>query len=194
MRETRATHALSLAQALLSLRGEGHKSLFARRIAVERLPRVTLYFLMPLSKTPRVRVRRVDSDNWRAVSALEVTSEQRAFVAEPSYYLALCCYGTWNPLAIYLGGTVVGFLMWGIDDDKSCWLGGILIDRAQQRQGYGRAAVKEAIAVLSEQNDVPEFALSYQPGNAVARGLYASMGFVETGETEGDEVVARLRV
>ena len=102
---------------------------------------------MPLSKTPRVRVRPVDSDNWRAVSALEVTSEQRAFVAEPSYYLALCCYGTWNRWPIYLGGTVVGFLMWGIDDDKSCWLGGILIDRAQQRQGYGRAAVKEAIAV-----------------------------------------------
>ena len=153
-----------------------------------------LYFLVPPPETPRVHVRPVDSDNWRAVCALEVTVEQRAFVAEPSYYLALCCYDTWNPLAVYLEDAVIGFMMWGIDDDGSCWLGGILIDRARQRRGYGRETVQEAIAVLSEQNGAPEFALSYQPVNAAARELYASMGFVETGETEGDEVVARMRV
>ena len=34
-------------------------------------------------------------------------------------------------------------------------------------------------------------ALSYSPENTAARELYASLGFVETGEQEDDEVVAR---
>ena len=137
-------------------------------------------------------VRPVDQNNWRDVSALEVTNAQRAFVAEPSYYLALCCYDTWNPLAVYLGDVVIGFMMWGIDDDKSCWLGGVFIDQTYQGKGYGRRAVHEAVATLSKQTGTTAFALSYQPANTVARRLYTSMGFVETGETEGDEVVARL--
>ena len=36
------------------------------------------------------------------------------------------------------------------------------------------------------------FALTYRPDNIVARRLYASLGFVETGEHQDDEVVARL--
>lgn len=50
-----------------------------------------------------VTLRPADADNWRAVASLEVTPEQRAFVTQPSYYLALCCSDTWNPLAIYAG-------------------------------------------------------------------------------------------
>ena len=34
--------------------------------------------------------------------------------------------------------------------------------------------------------------LSYSPDNSVARSLYAQLGFGETGEMEGDEVVAFL--
>lgn len=122
-----------------------------------------------------VTLRPVDTDNWRAVAGLVVTPEQRAFVAQPSYYLALCCYDTWNPLAIYAGEQVVGFMMWGIDDDTSCWLGGVLIDQAQQRRGYGSEV----------------FALSYLPSNTVARQLYQQLGFVETGELEDYKIVAR---
>ncbi len=88
------------------------------------------------SVRPPVTLRPVDGENWREVVGLEVSPGQRAFVAEPSYYLTLCCYGsTWNPLAVYVGEQVVGFMMWGVDDDKSCWLGGILIDKTQQQRG-----------------------------------------------------------
>ncbi len=141
----------------------------------------------------KIAVRPVSSDNWRDVSTLEVTQAQRDFVAEPNFYLALCCYDTWNPLAIFLGETVIGFMMWGLEEG-SCWLGGILIDRRYQGRGYGRRAVQEAVEVLAAQTGVSDFALSYQPTNALARHLYTSEGFVETGEREDDEVVARLKV
>jgi diamine N-acetyltransferase len=141
-----------------------------------------------------VALRPVDAGNWRSVAALTVTEAQRAWVAEPAYYLALCHYSStgWTPLAITdAAGTVVGFLMWAIDpDDGAAWLGGILVDAAHQGKGYGRAAVTAALAEI----EAPSFALSYEPDNTVARALYTSLGFVETGEKEGDELVARRAV
>ncbi len=141
----------------------------------------------------QVKLRPVNRNNWREVANLKVTESQREFVAEPAYYLALCCYGElWESLAVYFGEQVIGFLMWALDsEDESCWLGGILIDHNYQRQGYGRQAIQAAIAMLSEKHGYQQFALSYAPENA-AKHLYHALGFVETKEWEGDEVVARL--
>ena len=141
----------------------------------------------------QVRLHPVTRDNWREVAKLEVTEPQREFVAAPPYYLALCCYGElWQPLAMYLGELVIGFLMWAVDpEDGSCWLGGILIDHHYQRQGYGRQAIQVAITMLAKDHGYQTFALSYMPDNA-AKQLYHALGFVETGEWEGDELVARL--
>jgi diamine N-acetyltransferase len=144
----------------------------------------------------RVTLHAVNSDNWRDVAALEVREAQQAFVAEPTYYLALCCYGdTWQPLAIYTEERVIGFMMWAVDPaDGSCWLGGILIDKAHQGQGYGREAVRAAIAMLSDAGGYEAFALSYNPTNTAAKHLYETLGFVETDEWEDDEIVARLSI
>ena len=135
----------------------------------------------------------VDATSWRDVAALAVTPEQQQFVAAPTSYLCLCAYGdVWHPLAVRREGDVVGFLMWGIDDeDGSCWLGGILVDAAHQGRGTGRASMLAALDLLATEGAAAGFALSYQPENTRARTLYASLGFVETGETVDDEVVAR---
>ena len=145
---------------------------------------------------PSVTLEPVAAHNWRAVSKLEVDPEQREFVANPSFYLALCAYDPplWNPLAILADSAVVGFLMWAIDSsDGSAWLGGITIDRQHQRKGYGARAVQAAIAMLARGHQVSHFALSYHPKNLVAARLYSRLGFAETSELEGDEVVARYR-
>ncbi len=143
----------------------------------------------------KVTLRPVGGDNWRAITKLAVAAEQRDFVAEPCYYLALCAYDhIWQPLAITVGEQVIGFLMWAVDpaDENWCWLGGILIDQHYQRRGYGRQAVQAAIVMLAAEHGHQSFALSYQPSNIVAKQLYATLGFTETDEWEGDEVVARL--
>jgi diamine N-acetyltransferase len=150
-----------------------------------------------MSTTPPIAaltLRPVDSDNWRAVARLVVSEEQRAFVAEPAYYLAMCAYdGLWQPLAMEVGGQVVGFMMWAVDPaDQSCWLGGILVDQSQQRRGYGRQAIQAALAMLAAEHGHQNFALSYSPANSVAKSLYQSLGFAETGEQSDDEMVARL--
>lgn len=137
-------------------------------------------------------LRQVNNNNWRDIAKLQVTQSQRDFVAEPSYYLALCCYeNSWKPLAVYMGERVVGFMMWAIDPaDDSCWFGGIMIDQRYQRMGYGRQAVQAAISMLKKYGH-KNFALSYDPSNLAAKHLYQTLGFSETDEWEENEIVAR---
>ena len=141
-----------------------------------------------------ISLRPVNHDNWRDIAKLKVSETQREFVAEPCYYLALCCYGNdWRPLAICLEEQVIGFMMWSIDPtDGSCWLGGILVDQGMQRHGYGRQAVQAAITMLRGEYGHRNFALSYQPANLVAKNLYNKLGFIEMNEWEDGEIVARL--
>jgi diamine N-acetyltransferase len=140
----------------------------------------------------RIELHPVTKANWRACAALNVRTDQARFVSPVTYYLCLCAYGdTWQPLAVVRDGTVVGFCMYGIDDDGSAWIGGLLIDQSQQRTGAARAAVGALIDRFAGSPGCPGMALSYAPDNTAARTLYNSLGFIETGETEGDEVVAR---
>ena len=150
--------------------------------------------IVAYDKVTPITLQPVNRANWRAVAQLTVSEAQQAFVAAPCYYLALCAYDQlWQPLAVVLGEQVIGFLMWAIDPaDGSCWLGGILVDQHYQGRGYGKQAVQAALALLHNQHGHQHFALSYQPANLVAKHLYAALGFVETGEVEDDEVVARL--
>lgn len=133
--------------------------------------------------TPALRV---------SVVALEVEPEQRRFVTPVEHYLELCDWkgSPWRPFAVLERSEVVGFVMHGVDpDDDSAWIGGLVIDRNHQRRGVGRAVVDLLVARATA--DGRASALSYEPANTVAKTLYERAGFVETGEREGDEVVAR---
>jgi diamine N-acetyltransferase len=142
--------------------------------------------------TGGVRLVDVDGANFRQVTRVAPHPDQERFVGPVANYLCLCFYGgEWNPLAIESNGSVVGHVMWAIDDaDDSTWMGGLVIDAASQRQGIGRNAVEAFINRFSSDGHT-NVALSYEPDNVVARNLYIGLGFVETGETEGDEIVAR---
>jgi diamine N-acetyltransferase len=142
-----------------------------------------------------VELRAVTAENWRRCAALEVADDQRDFVMPVAHYLCLCHYGgAWRPFAVCDGEEVVGFAMWAVDpQDGSGWIGGLTVDRRHQRRGYARAALQALTAWLRDEQGCPSCALSYTGDNAVARRLYASLGFVETGEIEDDELVARLR-
>ncbi len=134
----------------------------------------------------------VTAENWRDCADLSVHEGQRGFVSAVSYYLCLCNYGdTWHPLAAVRDGEVVGFVMWGLDDDGSRWIGGLVVDARHQRQGIGHAIVGQLREQLIAEPGTPNVALSYEADNTAARHLYRSMGFHETGETEGNELVAR---
>ncbi len=103
-----------------------------------------------------------------------------------------------QPLAIYEGDEMVGFVMYNIEQTKGegAFISRVMIDHNHQGKGYGKAA----FALLLEQIKTEagpqcnHIGISYEPANDVARKLYASFGFAETGEIEHGEVVARLNL
>ncbi|WP_326579057.1 GNAT family N-acetyltransferase [Streptomyces sp. NBC_00481] len=145
----------------------------------------------------RVALHHVDDDNWRAVADVAPMDGQRRYVpALAARYLLLSLReGVWNSLAVCADDTVVGHVMWGRDEDGSYWIGGMLIDAAEQGKGIGRAAARTLVRWLADRTDCEVLRLSYHPGNIAAERLYTSLGFgpVSAAERdENDEVVAEL--
>ncbi|MFG1778365.1 GNAT family N-acetyltransferase [Micromonospora sp. NPDC049051] len=143
----------------------------------------------------RVTLRPVDDDNWRAVADVAPRDDQRAWVAALAarYLLLTTRSDVWTSLAVYADETVAGHVMWGVDDDGSRWIGGMVIDAAEQDRGVGRAAVRTLAGWLGGQDGGGHpVRLSYHPDNVQAARLYTSLGFVPTGAMEDDELVAEL--
>lgn len=149
---------------------------------------------MTSKKAPAVRLVEIGPENWRTVAAVAARPDQAKFVANTTYYLCLSHFDrVWNCFGIESDGEMVGHVMWGLENDEG-WIGGLVIDAAQQGRGIGQAAVNAISAHLAAMPEVNQLALSYEPENTVARRLYARLGFVETGEVGGDELVARRPV
>jgi diamine N-acetyltransferase len=143
---------------------------------------------------PVVLLTDVDATNWRILAGIEPKPDQRDFVAPITYYLCLAHFdGVWNPLAIEVDRTIVGHVMWAFDEaEGSTWLGGLVIDAAHQQRGIGRAVVEAFLDRFTDEGRT-NVGLSYSPRNEVARRLYRDIGFVETGEVEDGEIVARYQ-
>lgn len=139
-----------------------------------------------------ITLREITPENYRAVFALKVAPGQEGFVANNVYSLAQAKVLTQAvPLAIYADETPVGFVMYAPEEDGKFSIWRYMIGAEHQQKGYGRAALKVVLEHLRTLA-AHEIALSYEPTNAVAARLYASFGFVETGEVDDGELVARL--
>jgi diamine N-acetyltransferase len=139
-----------------------------------------------------ISLSEITDENWRAVADVAPHDEQRRFVAAlgARYLLLSLRGGLWHSLAIQAGDAVAGHVMWAYDsDDDAHWIGGMLIDAAEQGNGVGRAALQATIRLLSGLPDAREIRLSYHPDNTAAARLYTEAGFRPTGQSEDDEIV-----
>ena len=159
-----------------------------------------------------LRLEKINGRNVWDILKLSVSDEQENFVAlnETSIieaYTAITANGYAFPFGIYDDDTPVGFLMIGFDKDDywedapaiaagsyNVWR--LMIDKNYQGRGYGREAVRLALEFIKTfPCGKAEFCwLSYEPENETARRLYREYGFEETGEMDGEEVIAVLRL
>lgn len=143
-----------------------------------------------------VRLVPVDDDNWRAVADVAPRDDQRGFVAALAarYLLLSMRGGAWTSLGIAADDHIVGHVMWAYDDEGGAyWIGGMVVDAAEQGRGVGGPAVRALIRMLSQRPGCTRICLTYHPDNTTAARLYARLGFVPTGEREDEEIVAALR-
>lgn len=102
------------------------------------------------------------------------------------------------PFGIYDDdGMPVGFLMFGynfLNSKMQAFVIRLMVDEKQQGKGYGRFGMNWMLERFMSDNRIKTVGISYEPGNEVGRKLYASLGFVETGEIIEGEVLVVLKL
>lgn len=159
-----------------------------------------------------LRLEKINGKNVWDILKLKVAENQRHFVSSNDRsiieaYTTIAGNGYAFPFGIYDGDVPVGFLMIGFGtddywddappvaaDNYNLWR--LMIDEQYQNKGYGREAVKLALEFIkSLPCGKAEYCwLSYEPENDIARNLYHSFGFVETGEMDCNEMIAVLKL
>lgn len=154
-----------------------------------------------------ITLRPITTDNWVECIELTPTEEQQqhGFVATNVLSLAQAyAEPWWNPLAIYSGDTMVGFVMYGRWPETGIpkhhgspepgvdYILRMMIDEHHQGRGYGRAAMQALIDRIKRQPGCREIQLDYDSVNVVAERLYSSLGFRPIYGSVDGEITARL--
>jgi GNAT superfamily N-acetyltransferase len=137
-----------------------------------------------------------------AVLALRVAPEQERFVGSVADALADAAeYPHARPWyrAVFADGEPVGFVMvsWNVEPQPPEIIGPwflwkLFIDQRYQRRGYGREAVRQ-VAELVRAHGATELLTSYVPQAGGPAGFYQRLGFVPTGDRDGNgEIIVRL--
>jgi diamine N-acetyltransferase len=140
-----------------------------------------------------VVIRPLTSRNWEFAAKLEVSRDQQRFIETNVWSIAESRFHPeLQPMGIYDGGTMIGFLMWGIDaDDHQPWLYRFMIDQRYQQRGLGKAAMRRLFDLIREQQ-LTQLNVGYNVENEVAARFYKALGFHETGLAPWGEMTARI--
>ena len=144
-----------------------------------------------------ITLRKIDESNFIDAFQLEMAQGQEAFVSHPirSLAQAYVYYHQCTPFGIYAGGSMVGYVMVIYDHDTGEYnLWHLMIDKRYQRQGYGKQAVLACLDYICQKPFGPgtTVLLTCHEENSVALTLYKSLGFLETGNREDEEIEMKL--
>ena len=130
--------------------------------------------------------RNIDRSNYWDCIQLTVEESQQGFVADNKQSLVEAAYeqGLY-PMGIYQDETMVGFVLYDYDDSIPGWsMSRFMIGRQFQGKGYGKQAVKAFFAHMKQNHGAEKLYISVSLDNAVARKMYAGLGFEEVQEVE----------
>lgn len=138
-----------------------------------------------------IELRTIDKENMYDVIELEVSDEQKDFVAPNSFSLLQANYEeNMYPFAIYRDNELVGFIMYDFDDEIGMHgMCRFMVDKKFQNQGIGKAAMEKLFDKVIEKYGNVKFYTSAEPYNTVALNLYKKLGFEDTGKIVYDEVL-----
>jgi len=134
-----------------------------------------------------IELRKITKQNFNEIMALKVAEHQRAYVSTVSDSLAQAWIyrDTAFPFAIYAGDLPIGFVMLGYYESREQYtLWKFFIDEKHQNKGYGKKALHLAVDYLHNAFNAEEIYTGVLIGNIIAKQLYISFGFEETGKSE----------
>ncbi|ANU13342.1 spermine/spermidine acetyltransferase, putative [Planococcus halocryophilus Or1] len=141
--------------------------------------------------TENVKIVELNTENWYDCCELEVSEEQTQYMEPNAVSIAQSKFETsLKPYAIYTGDKAVGFLMYNSVPEEldGYWVYRIMVDKAFQGQGIGKAATKLMITEMAKSLNATKIVVGYHPDNLNAHNLYASLGFENHGDRFGKEM------
>ncbi len=147
-----------------------------------------------VTRHAHVSLREVTAETVRDICRLEVSEQQKHFVAPNAVSIAQAYFQpkAWFR-AIYADETPVGFVMLYDDpQEPEYFLWRYMIDQRYQKLGFGRRAMDLLIEYVCTRPGAKELTLSCVPGEAGPEPFYARYGFSRTGESIEAEVVMRM--
>lgn len=138
-----------------------------------------------------ITFRDIDPDNFQAVINMKVNDDQKGFMEDNLYSLAECAFEkSFVTKVIYNEDMPVGFMLYYFvaDIPDYVFLHRLMIDKSQQGNGLGRAALTAAMDLFKE--EFPTIAcveLMHYPDNKIGAAMYQSLGFEPTGENRESE-------
>lgn len=142
-----------------------------------------------------VKLETINEELFYKVIKMKLAPEQDKFVAENLYSLAQTWlyYEDTKPFAIMNDDTPVGFVLldWQ-ENERTLGVWRIMVDIEHQKKGYGRAALQAIIEMAKAENKFDMIHIDYIEGNDVAKNLYLSIGFKDTGILEGNQHVLKM--
>ena len=148
----------------------------------------------------QVSLRPITAETVRAITSLSVSESQKGFVAPNAISLAQALFApeAWYR-AVYLGEEPVGFVMLEDEslrspppDDPKIGVWRFMIDARFQGRGIGKAALLRVIEHARSKGPFKVLRLSYVPGPGCPEPFYLGLGFLHTGEVDGNEVILEL--
>ncbi|MGZ9583096.1 GNAT family N-acetyltransferase [Paenibacillus marinisediminis] len=158
-----------------------------------------------------IELRKITGDNIDEVIELEVGENQKDFI-ETTNLRSIADAHVLNadgipttPFAIYADEVAVGFLMYIYDTldhesfenevfygKKSYFIWHFMIERSYQGKGYGKLAFEKMLMDIETMpyGEAEYVALFYRTSNVIAKKLYASFGFVDTGIIQDNSLLA----
>jgi diamine N-acetyltransferase len=138
----------------------------------------------------KVTISELTRFNWENALELELHDYQKDFLPEVMYSIAQSKFENLHPYGIFLNGTMVGFLMYGIFGGVS-WISRIMVDKNHQEKNIGTEALQLILKKLTRHPDSAEIRTSFSHQNALAEYFFTTNGFKRIPGNLGDEIVMR---
>lgn len=140
-----------------------------------------------------IQLKPITENNFIDAFNLNLGEGQEEFVSHPIRSLAQAYVyrDQCQPFGICADEKMVGYVMVIYDYDAPEYdIWHMMIDKEEQGKGYGRQAMERVIEYIRTKpfGDSDRIALTCNKANPAALNLYKGMGFVPTGNEDGDEI------
>jgi len=149
--------------------------------------------------TISLEAREIDFHNLSKIMKLTIADNQKGYVAPNSVTIAQNAYepagwvrGLWDAdvpigLVAMINPSIPSPSFEDGDPTDAAYLWRLMIDKSQQRKGYGKLAMEIAFQKAREWN-MPRFQTSCVPGDQTPQKFYESLGLMPTGRMVDGEV------